>query len=366
MTKNYKTIKLYTIEFDIYMTDIAIKQNRQKKPPAATIKSPQFDLFSQFLSNDDSGISNTVEMWERIPKYFFTPKQVEKLRTADGLANPHTWSYRFNGLPCTVKIQPALIEQDDGTYKAFFPGATEEFVEEALKKIFTDQQYGIHDPGNLESWVRFSLSMIRKELKARKRSRDRNQIKHAIEVMSSCILTVAAEGKEVWKGSILQDLVTVGRKEYLADREAHHIARLPLFISRSINRLEYRQFNYDRLMVCDEQLARWVYKQLIHRYRQASLSNTYHFMLSELEDSGLLQQSTAERNRTKAKSAMNELVQNKILLSYKAEPRREGRKITDVKYTVVPSPEFVAEQKASNKRAKDWEMSALQQGLSVS
>lgn len=183
--------------------------------------------------------------------------------------------------------------------------------------------------------------MIRKELKARKRSRDRNQIKHAIEVMSSCILTVAAEGKEVWKGSILQDLVTVGRKEYLADREAHHIARLPLFISRSINRLEYRQFNYDRLMVCDEQLARWVYKQLIHRYRQASLSNTYHFMLSELEDSGLLQQSTAERNRTKAKSAMNELVQNKILLSYKAEPRRKGAKSPTLNIPLCPLPSLL-------------------------
>jgi formyltetrahydrofolate hydrolase len=59
-------------------------------------------------------------------------------------------------------------------------------VEEALKKIFTDQQFGIHNPQKTESWVRFTLGMIQKELKNRGRSRDKKQIKHAIEVMSSC------------------------------------------------------------------------------------------------------------------------------------------------------------------------------------
>jgi len=59
---------------------------------------------------------------------------------------------RING-PCAVKIQPTLIEQEDGSYKAFFPSVTEELVEEALKKILADQRYGLHDPNNVETWV---------------------------------------------------------------------------------------------------------------------------------------------------------------------------------------------------------------------
>ena len=240
-----------------------------KTPPTKQIKNPQYELFTQFVTNDKSEVSNTVEVWESIPKYFFTPTQVNKLRITNGHANPFKWLYQYDGIDCAVKIQPALIEQDDGNYKAFFPSVTEELVEEALKKILADQRYGLHDPHNIETWVRFTLSLVQKELNARGRTRNRNQIKHAIEVMSSCVITFYKEDKEVWKGSILQDLVTVGRGEYLADTNSQHIARLPLFISHAINQLEYRQFNYDRLMSCDEQLTRWVYKRLIHRYRQA-------------------------------------------------------------------------------------------------
>ena len=138
-----------------------------KKPPTVPIKSPQYDLFTQFVTNDLSEVSNTVEVWEAIPKYFFTARQTAKLRTSTGHADPFKWDYSYRDIPCTVKIQPALVEQADGTYKAFFPSVTEELVEEALKKILATQQYGLHDPQSVETWVRFSLSMLYKELKAR-------------------------------------------------------------------------------------------------------------------------------------------------------------------------------------------------------
>ncbi len=330
------------------------KKTLMKKPPSVPIKSVQLDMFSQFLTNDESEVSNTVEIWESIPKYFFTPRQVEKIRTPTGHADPYKWEYIYNDMPCAVKIQPAQIEQKDGKYKSFFPGITEELVEEALKKIFTDQQLGIHDPQNIETWIRFSLSMIFNELKSRNRSRSRNEIKQAIEVMSSCVITLYNEEKEVWRGSILQDLVTVGRDEYLADTDALHIARLPLFISHGINRLEYRQFNYDRLLKCNEQLTRWIYKQLINRFRQASLLDHYHFKYSSLvRDSALLQQSTDGKNRQKITSALNELVERGVLMNYEEDQQKEGRKVVDVKYTVFPTSAFSTEQKAANKRVKE-------------
>jgi len=215
-----------------------IKQ--MKKPPKDPIKSLQLDLFSQFVTNDQSQVSNTIELWERIPKYFFTAKQVEKLRTIDGLAEPYEWAYTENGNEYTVSIQPALIKQKDRKYKAFFPGVTEELVEEALKKIFSDQQYAIHDPEKTESWIKFTLGMIQKALKTKGRSRSIDEIKQAIEVMNKCNIALYKNKKEIWSGAILQDLVTVGREEYLASTDTHHIARLPLFISHSINNSCYK------------------------------------------------------------------------------------------------------------------------------
>lgn len=322
----------------------------KKTPPQNPPKSLQYDLFSQFVSNNRNEVSNTVEIWESIPKYFFTPGQVKKLRTGDGLAKPFEFAYTYKNAKCTVIIQPALIKDDKGQYSAFFPGVTEELVEEALKKIFSEQQFAIHDEKNAESWVRFTLRMIEKQLKGRGRSRSVKQIKHAIQVMSSSVITMTHEGKEVWKGTILQDLITVGRKEYEEDSDSHHIARLPLFISQGINSLDYRQFNLDRLLCCDEQLARWIFKRLVNRFTQASITTNYHFAYSDLRNSGLLQQSDDRKNRRKVISALEELIENRAISRYETDEKTEGRTITEVIYTVYPSSDFIKEQTAANKR----------------
>ena len=337
-----------------------------KKPPKDPIKSLQLDLFSQFVTNDLSQVSNTIELWERIPKYFFTAKQVEKLRTPTGHADPYEWKYTENGNGYTVSIQPALIKQKNGSYKAFFPGVTEELIEEALKKIFSDQQYAIHDHENTESWVKFSLNMIDKELKKKGRTRNFNEIKDAIEVMSKCNITLSKNNKEIWNGNILQDLVTVGREEYLASTNTHHIARLPLFISHSINNLDYRQFNYDRLMSCNEQLTRLIYKRLINRFIQASHTTTYSCMYSDIKQtSGLLQQERENNNRRKIISAFNELQSKGVILSYEIDERKTGRTITDLKYTIKATQQFISEQIASNKRTNNIKAIAQKSGIRI-
>lgn len=337
-----------------------------KKPLSAPRHSVQYDLFSQFVSNNAAEVSNAVEIWDNIPKYFFTPQQVSKLRSSSGHADPFEWSYTLDGKEFSVRVQPSLIEQDDGSYKAFFPGATEELVEEALKKILADQNYGLHDPAQSETWVRFTLNMVRRELKQRGRARSVVEIKQAIEVMASSVLSVYVNGKRRWKGTILQDLVTVGRDEYLADSEAHHRARLPLFISRSINHLEFRQFNLDRLLSCDEQLSRWIYRKLIHRYKQASLFNDYHFNFSTIADhSGLLQQGRPADNRRKVRNALEELKERGVVMTYDEAPLLEGRKVIDARYTVKPTSHFITEQKAANKRSTDALQAAGKAGLAI-
>jgi len=319
------------------------------------LKNVQFDLFSQFVSNDKGDVSNTVEFWDRIPKYFLTPKQSERLLTSDGLAKPYKLEYmeRDNegyATKFSVVIQPALIENEDGSYKACFPSVTEELIEEALKKILSDQKFGMHDPDNMETWVKFSLSMLHRELKSRGKERNRNEIKKAILIMSKCNIAFFRDGKEIWNGSILQDLVTVGRDEYLENADSYHIAKLPLFISRAINQLEYRQFNYKRLFECNGQLTRWIYKKLIHRYRQASPIASYHFLFSSLKSSGLLQQSRERDNRKKTKDALDELIKLGVIESYTTDDRKEGRTIVDVKYTVYATTTFAKEQAAAHKK----------------
>ncbi len=313
--------------------------------------SPQFDLFKRFVTNDTSEVSNTVELWESIPKYILTPAQVKKLRNADGLAKPFKWEYQSGGKVCRVEIAPALIEQSDGRYLACFPGVTEELIEEALKKILTEQRQGFHDPAKATTRVRFTLRMIQRELKKRGRARSIVEVKRGIEIMSKCSVKFERDDGKSYSGNILSELYTVGLSSFRADNNAQHAARLPSLITDSIERLEFRQFNYMRLMTCDTQLARWIYKRLINRFKQADMMNDYHFMYSAIKQpSGLLQQARERDNRAKVVEALDELVRCDVLRKYKKEERREGRTVVDVKYTVMPTVEFIREQKAANKR----------------
>lgn len=332
-----------------------IKQ-KEKKPPSESIKSYQMDLFSSFLANDESDFSNTVDLWERIPKYFLSPQEQKKLRTDTGLANPFTHDYVLRGkngepLPYKVVIQPALIEQSEGAYKAFFPGKSEELIEEVLKKIFTEQHLGIHDPENAESWVKFSYSMIKRELQQRGCTRNHPEIKQSLDIMSKCILTVYEDEKEIYTGAILQDYCSVDRRRFLDDPKAYHIARLSVFVSHAINKLQFRQYNYRRLMDCKEQLSRWLLRRLINRFTYASVMTTHHFMFSTIKaESGLLRGQNERKSRAKVITSLEELIEKGAIMHYEIAEKREGRKIVDVKYTITPTHEFSAEQKAANKR----------------
>lgn len=325
-------------------------------PPKEAVPSLQYDFFSYFLDNRKGSVSNLVEMWQSIPKYFLTAHQAKQLRTDDGLAQPFKLEYNLRGrggeqLAFAVKIQPALIEQEDGKHKAFFPGSSEELVEEALKKIFANQFNGIHIPEKLQSWVKFSYNMLREEMEKCGHGRTYAEIKQALEVMRRCNITVFREGKEIYSGGIISEYVAVDREKYLDDRDSFHYARLPSFISESINTLRYRQFNYERLMSCTSQLTRWLYQRFVSRYTHADLFNSYHFTFSDIQQaSGLLMQKNERHNRAKMLEALDELRAKKILLSYDIQEKKAGRKIIDVVYEVRAHPEFVQEQKAANRR----------------
>lgn len=345
----------------------AVAVPMKKKSPPKPVNSVQFDLFKSFVTNDKSDVSNSIDIWEAIPKYFINEKQAAKLRMDNGLANPFKWEYRYKGSSYAVRIQPALLEEKNDKFKAHFPGATEELVEEALKKILTEQSQGIHSPTEYETWVKFTLKMLQKELVLRGRGRNIGEIKQAIQIMSKCHLSVYKDGKEIWSGAILQDLVTVDRNDYIEDPGAYHIARLPLFVSSAINKLQYRQFNYARLMQCKSQLSAWLYRKMINNFKQAGLKDTdyYHLAFDSIKESGLLQQGNDRESRKKVISALEELKERSVLRDYEVKEKKEGRKVVDVVYVMWASAEFVAEQKQAGKRANDNRMIGLNNGLHV-
>src|SRR5690606_38205217 len=167
-----------------------------------------------------------------------------------------------------VVIQPALMKEN-GEWRAHFPGASEELIEEVLKKVFTIDGQGYHDPKKAESWVTFSIRQLWRELKSRGRERNLTQIKTSLDIMNRCHISVRKDKKEIYSGPVLGELVKVDRNQYVHNSEERWAARLPAMMSMAINRGDYRQFNYARLMDFNDQLARWIYKRIVNRYTYA-------------------------------------------------------------------------------------------------
>jgi hypothetical protein len=358
-----------------------------KNPPVSLPQSRQYDLFTTFFG-DAAELSNTIELWDAIPKYCVSPRTQNALRE-HGRLEPYkrtfVYATRLSGRriehTCRVAIQPVLIEIIDRktkevSYIDCYPSKDEELIEEVIRKIFADQNFGMHDSSQTESWVRFSLQMIRKELKARSKSRSLDEIKRSIEILSKSHISLYLDDTEdpVYSDPILSSLTRVTRQKYLNDTSMTWVARLPALISKSVNELTYRQFNYGVLMSLETQLARWLHKRLSHSYINASLTDSYDILFSTIErDSGLLAFTRIIKKKNKKtgaeiqevvpfttrkietlEAAFDELSKNAVLWAEggweRLEERRKGRKLVDILYRLRAHPNFVREIKAANSR----------------
>jgi hypothetical protein len=328
-------------------------------------QSPQFDLFTTFFG-DSRNLSNTIELWDTIPKYAVSPRLQSKMRDDKGNLPVHEQEFEYRpsldnapvSIPCKVKIQPASIQNPDGSYTQYYPSTDEELVDEVLRKIFTDQQFGVHRPAATESWVRFSLKMIQKELAARGKTRSIPEIKTSLEILSKAVYEVkfTAQNRSpiLYTNPILSDLTRTTRQDYLEDTKALWCARLPALISKSINELTYRQFNYGTLMSLSTPLARWLHKKLSHHYINAGILTSHNLLFSSIDrDSGLLHHPRTSANVTTVDTAFEELRKIDVVSWFKKDERRQGKKINDILYTLLPTSSFVDEIKAANARQRD-------------
>jgi hypothetical protein len=333
------------------------------KPPAKPQNSLQYDLFTTFFG-DRAELSNTIELWDAIPKYAVSPRAQSALRSPEDRLPVHEYCFVYAARrsdqriesACRVALQPASIKTKDG-YVDFYPSTDEELVEEVIRKIFADQQCGMHDPNNAESWVRFSVQMIRKELKARGKTRSLDEIKRSIDILRKTIVSLYIDDTDepVYSAPILSDVTKVTREQYLSDSSLTWFARLPALVSKSVNDLTYRQFNYGVLMSLTSQLARWLHKRLSHNYTNASFLDPYEILFSSIQrDSGLLTYTRTNDNLKALEAAFAELQASSVLYGWKRlEERREGRRIVDIKYSLQAHADFIKDVKAANARLKD-------------
>ena len=332
-------------------------------PKESDFRNAQLDLFQQFLCNTESErgfLSNIFDIWDSVPRYSVSRQAMQKMRAAKGFLDILEIDFTYRGTDLKAVIHPARVKGADGATLDYYPGANEELVEDALRKMAAEQYIGYFDKPNHRSGVVFTLHMLRDELRKRGHARSYQQIVLSLNILSGSIIELrAADGsasKSFTRTPYFPSLSAVSRKSLESDPKAKWMVQFHPLVTQSIDVIGYRQFNYHQMMGHTTQLARWLHKQLSLKYTMASLTTHFEMRYSTIKrNSGLLENYNPERKAVAAlDEAFEDLRQQNVLLTVGKRVATGPRgKIEDVAYVVTPTIEFVKQMKAANKRLSE-------------
>ncbi len=344
---------------------LPIKNNNKILPPPREedFQGRQLELFRHFLCNKGSErdlLSNAFDLWDSIPRYSISRQEMNKLRKSGGFPQLMIIPFNYRGRELKATIQPAWIQQDDNNIIGYYPSANEELVEDALRKIATEQYHGFFDKPNYRSGVVFSLHMLREEMKKRGHTRSYQEIILSLKILArssvEIITTDGIDGEGFSISSYFPSLSAVSKSKIATDPKAKWLVQFHPLVTQAIDALAYRQFNYAQMMSHHTQLARWLHKQLSLKFTFANLINPFEMRYSTIKrDSALLGGYSRVTAAIEAlDAAFSELKTDGVLLGFKKKTNAGLRgKIEDVVYTLTPSIDFVSQTKAANKRLSE-------------
>jgi hypothetical protein len=333
------------------------KEAKKNTPSKGDFAGYQLNLFRDFLFNSDTDkdkLSNTIELWDAAPKYFMGRKKQITLRENGTFLPTLERGFVYKKQEYTIKITPARIF-DKKTRKEieYYPAAREELVEDALRKLALLDGFGFANQSR--SGVAFTLHQLKKELSAQGHTMSYKQVTESLEILTSCKVEIAPlNGKAICLTSPLTSLVGVSKDDLKNDPDSRWRVDFSLLVTKAINTLNYRQFNYIQMMGHKSQLSRYLIKRLAHNFTQASMGKQYTLKMSTIaRDSCLLDCERQNDNKRKIEGVFKELIANNVLMMFEEiETRGSKNSLVDVTYKLYPHIEFVTEVKRANKRAQ--------------
>lgn len=318
----------------------------------------QLDLFQSFLCNTEeqkNKLSNTIDLWDLIPKYSTSQVEQNKLRTDNGLLPQISTNFNFKGREYKLFISASQLSDENG--KAYYPSANEELVEDALRKIATEQMNGFFDNEIGFLGVYFSLYQLRQELSRTGHTRSYQQIVKSLMILSGSEIEIIPEnGTGRIKSNFLSTLVMSSKTGRSNSPESKWMVHFHPLVSKSLSSIEYRQFNYVQMMGFKTHLGRWFHKKVTHYYTNASLIiNLEISFLTIKNESRMLERSRNNDAITELENVFDSFIQENIFIGVQKLRVIKGNcnKIVDIIYSASPHPEFIKNVKAANKRQTD-------------
>ncbi|MBS1984059.1 MAG: hypothetical protein JST16_07785 [Bdellovibrionales bacterium] len=334
------------------------------QPPAKPTEfaNAQLNLFQQVLCNTEEErerFSNAIDLWDSVPRYSVSRQAQAKARENGKFLDNYTTVFQHRDRAYTVTVSPARVIDLDGNQRDYYPSTTEELIEEALRKLAIDQFAGFFDKSTFRSGVVFTIYQLREELKKHGHTRSYQEIVLALNILSKSVIEIrenTGNGELLAVSPYLPALVAVSRNRLKDDPIAKWAVQFHPFVTDSIDKVTYRQFNYALLMSHDSKLTRWLHKYVVLKCTGADLLKPFSIRYTTIKrDSCLLNEYTRERAAIDAvKNAFEDIKKKGILHDFERKNITGVRKkLLDVIFTIWPSFDFVKEVKAANKRQSD-------------
>ncbi len=339
----------------------------------------QLTLFQTFFPDESGHYSNTIELYDAIPKYFASHKRMAEQRTGGIFLKSLQRRFRHSNQWYDLVITPARIIDKHGDEKEYYPTSREELVEEALKKIACDRLNGIFLDETVG--VQFTLYELDKELKNQGHAIRWPELITSLQICRHAgVLLKGPHGKVEVDSPIFPVMLLRNREEWRENpKNVFCYIQFNPLVTYSIHKMTYRQFDYVTFMKLTKPLSRYLFKRLSHNYRQASMTDPYKIKHSTIvRDSALVNAARIQDQIRDVSQALSELSgkppkktrkkqtadEVNVLNHYEMDQTRGARnKILDITYTLYPHPDFIAEVKKANSRKIENEGRAFQSGI---
>ncbi|NOU20588.1 MAG: hypothetical protein HOO93_02160 [Methyloglobulus sp.] len=326
-------------------------------PKPEAFQSKQVDIFQDFLCNSEmqkQPLSNTIELWDCLPKYSVSQVEQNKMRTKEGLLPLLRKDVAFMGFQYNIFISPSLLADENG--RAYYPSANESLVEDALRKIATFQNQCFFDDKELHCGVTFTLHQLRLELKKHGHSRSHQEVLKSLHILAGADIEIRTKNGRGVSIEKFMTLTGFSAEARLGSPNSRWVAFFHPLVHKAMNCVAYRQYNYQQMMHLESNLARWLYKRLAHYYTNAGLTVPIRLSFAGIrQESGMLERSRANNAIQELEAVFAKFQAIKVFSSFnRTKEIRGGRnKVIDINYEAHPHPDFIKTVKAANKRQSD-------------
>lgn len=346
----------------------------QNSPVAQQRELP---LFEGFFSADKNE-SRTFEIFDALPKYVYA--KVRKAKDLTPITKTITLRRRAETgkteeLQVQVTLSAAVIKGQDGIGQAIYPGAREELVERAIRKLAVQQvvNTGLHtipQSGAQIVRVSFTLYQLRKELTSQGHGFKVVELKEALEVLNKATVNLACSKDRTLHGissAVFSNYAYVYEDDDDSGRGSKVSVDYHPLATQAIVSLAFYPINYQRVMSMASPLARWLATRLSHRFRQATKTaffdgGSYQISLETiLSESGIARASRLRDNVATVRQALVQMVKEDVLhsmrpyqedLTYASTKGR--KKVVDVVWQLFPSRQFAQEIIQGNVEMNQW------------